>query len=72
MMFSAFCPTHDARVLLTRRNVLSFWNTDDGPVIRWKCTCGHKGFLDQNGDHADTHAAAVDLNAESTPLQTAC
>jgi hypothetical protein len=37
---------------MTRRNVLSFWNGPDGPVIRWKCTCGHEGFLDRNGDEA--------------------
>ena len=60
MMFSAFCPVHDARVLLTRRNVLSFWNGDNGPVIRWKCTCGHEGFLDHHGDRAD------DPTSEST------
>lgn len=53
MMFSAFCPTHDATVLLTRRNVMSFWNSDDGPVIQWKCSCGHEGFVDRYGSTAD-------------------
>jgi len=52
-MFSVFCPIHDTRVLMTRRNVVSFWNGPHGPVIRWKCTCGHEGFLDHNGQTAD-------------------
>ena len=39
MMFSVFCPTHNSRVLMTRRNAISFWNTDDGH--------GH-----HDGDHA--------------------
>ena len=47
MMFSAFCPTHDTRVLMTRRNVLGFWNGPDGPVILWKCNCGHDGFVEK-------------------------
>ncbi|BAN00343.1 hypothetical protein [Ilumatobacter coccineus] len=53
MMFSVFCPTHDTRVLMTRRNAISFWNGPDGSVIRWKCGCGHEGFLDHTGSHAD-------------------
>ena len=51
-MFSAFCPTHDARVLLTRRNVTGFWNGPDGPVLTWRCECGHEGHLDRDGAHA--------------------
>jgi hypothetical protein len=53
MMFSVFCPTHETTVLMTKRNALSFWNSDDGPVIRWRCNCGHEGTLDRNGSHAD-------------------
>lgn len=53
MMFSVFCPTHDARVLMTRRNALSFWNSDDGPVIRWRCNCGHEGLLTSTACVAD-------------------
>jgi len=52
-MFSAFCPTHDATVLMTRRNAIGFENTDDGTVIHWRCNCGHEGTLDQNGSHAE-------------------
>lgn len=52
MMFSAFCPTHDSRVLMDRRNVLSFWTGPDGPVILWKCDCGHEGTLGRHGDEA--------------------
>lgn len=62
MMFSAFCPTHDARVLLTRRNVLSFWNSPNGPVIQWKCSCGHEGFLDQHGSSSQCVGNDSDAN----------
>ena len=54
MMFSAFCPTHDATVLMTKRNVIGLANTDNGTVIRWRCNCGHEGTLDRNGSHAST------------------
>lgn len=53
MMFSAFCPTHDATVLMTRRNMIGFANTDDGSVMRWRCSCGHEGTLGRDGSHAD-------------------
>jgi hypothetical protein len=49
MMFSAFCPTHNSRILMTRRNAIGFWNTADGPVIRWRCNCGHQGVLTGDG-----------------------
>jgi hypothetical protein len=65
MMFSAFCPTHDSRVLMTRRNAISFWNTGSGPVIRWKCSCGHEGLLDGNGSIAD------DTNSEAPNTEPA-
>ncbi len=52
MIFSVFCPTHDSRVLLTRRNALSFWNAPDGPVVHWKCTCGTEGILTRHGSEA--------------------
>lgn len=53
MMFSVFCPTHDATVLLTRRNAISFSNGERGAVIRWRCNCGHEGTLDRDGSHAE-------------------
>lgn len=52
MMFSAFCPTHDSTILMTRRNVIDFANTEAGPVLRWRCTCGHEGALGRNGSVA--------------------
>lgn len=52
-MFSSYCPTHDASVLLTRRNVINFWNGPDGPVIKWRCNCGHEGTLGRSGNDAD-------------------
>ncbi len=53
MMFSAFCPTHDATILMTQRNAIGFENTHNGVVIHWRCNCGHEGTLDRNGSHAD-------------------
>ena len=63
MMFSVFCPTHDSRVLLTRRNAISFWNGPDGPVLQWKCSCGHEGFLDHNGQTTDCVGCDADATA---------
>jgi hypothetical protein len=57
MMFSAFCPTHDATVLMTRRNMVGLVNGNDGPIIHWRCTCGHEGLLDRHGSVADPPAA---------------
>lgn len=59
MMFSAFCPTHNSRILMTRHNAISFWNSADGPVIRWKCNCGHEGVLTSDGSVADDTNTAV-------------
>ncbi len=52
MMVGVFCPTHDATILMTRRNVTGFANTADGPVLAWRCNCGHEGHLDATGSHA--------------------
>lgn len=57
MMFSVFCPTHDSRILMTRRHALSLWNGPGGPVIRWRCDCGQEGFLDRDGSHPDPATA---------------
>lgn len=63
MMFSVHCPTHDARVLMTRRNCLSFSNGPQGAVIRWKCDCGHEGFLDARGTRADLANVEGDVSS---------
>ncbi len=63
-MFSVFCPTHDTRVLLTRRNAISFWNTDEGPAIVWRCTCGHEGLLTRDGSQPFECDQAADLAPE--------
>ena len=65
MMFAPFCPTHDTTVLMTRRNVLSFWNGPEGPVIHWKCNCGQEGFMDRHGATADPNRAEVDVRTET-------
>ena len=66
MMFSVFCPTHDTRVLMTRRNVRGFWNGPDGAVIHWKCNCGHEGFLDRNGTAADCAGCDAGAHIDAT------
>ncbi len=53
MVFDVYCPTHGSRILLTRRNMISFWNGPDGPHIRWKCECGHEGTLGRTGSVPD-------------------
>ncbi len=65
MIFAAYCPTHDARILLTRRNALSFWNGPDGPVIHWRCSCGHEGFLDRSGSHPEPPSESVDVAVDA-------
>lgn len=68
MMFSAFCPTHDATVLMTRRNVIDFDNTaDEGALLRWRCTCGHEGTLGRRGSVADSNGPAHQVLAVATP-----
>ena len=66
MMFSAFCPTHDATVLMTRRNVIGFVNTVDGAVLHWRCTCGQEGRLGRDGSTADDHEPPTDTSKPTT------
>jgi nitrite reductase/ring-hydroxylating ferredoxin subunit len=70
MMFSVFCPTHDSRILMTRRNAISFWNTADGSIIRWKCNCGHEGVLTSQGSVADGTNTAVQSTQPTTASAT--
>jgi len=42
-MFAVWCERHGARVLLSSSSILSLGNGPDGPVVRWRCTCGHEG-----------------------------
>lgn len=65
MMFAPFCPTHDSTVLMTRRNVVGFANSPDGPVIHWRCNCGHEGIMSRSG------AAAAPANSHVTRSTTA-
>ncbi|MFK7919376.1 MAG: hypothetical protein AB8G14_14970 [Ilumatobacter sp.] len=68
MMFAPFCPTHDTEVLMTRRNVLSFWNGPDGPFVRWKCNCGHEGTMGPDGSIADPVERVVDISIRDVPV----
>jgi|GEM_PF-6326120 len=52
MMFAPFCPTHDAAVLMTRRNVVDVASGPGGMVIHWRCNCGHEGVLGRAGSAA--------------------
>jgi hypothetical protein len=69
MMFLAFCPTHDSDRLMTRRHMIDFRNGDDGPVIRWRCDCGHEGTLGRHGSVADEFKLA---SAGSLAAATRC
>ena len=51
MMFSVQCARHGSEVLLGARNVFGFTDTDDGPVIAWRCDCGQVGLLGRLGEH---------------------
>jgi hypothetical protein len=50
MMFSVQCARHGSEVLLGARNVFGFTNTDEGPVIAWRCDCGQVGLLGRLGE----------------------
>jgi hypothetical protein len=44
-MFDVFCPTCEARVLLTPRRIEQMRNTPEGIVVSWRCWCGTRGEL---------------------------
>ena len=67
MMFAVHCPRHQSTVLMTRRNAVSFWNGPDGPVIRWKCRCGHEGLLTRHGSTPDRMSVAPTEPPARTP-----
>jgi hypothetical protein len=42
-MFEVFCPSHQARVLLSTGRIEAVRNTPRGVIVEWKCWCGHQG-----------------------------
>jgi len=42
-MFSVHCEAHGSEVLLSARNIEAIDNDEGGMVVRWRCTCGHRG-----------------------------
>lgn len=44
-MFSVFCETLGAEVLLGPHAVLTIRNTPQGPVTVYRCSCGRLGLL---------------------------
>jgi hypothetical protein len=44
-MFDVFCPTCEARVLLTPRRIERMRNTTAGIAVSWRCWCGTRGEL---------------------------
>jgi hypothetical protein len=44
-MIDVHCHAHRSRVLLDWSRIESLRNTDDGPVIDWRCWCGARGRL---------------------------
>ena len=42
-MFEVFCPSHQARVLLSTGRIEAVRNTAAGVVVEWRCWCDHRG-----------------------------
>lgn len=42
-MFSVYCRSHGARVLLGPDDVVELLATPGGVAVRWRCTCGEVG-----------------------------
>ena len=57
-MFSVYCFTHQAQVLLGTDHITAVTNSDAGPVIEWRCTCGTTGAIAIRGEPAGTPRAA--------------
>lgn len=59
-MFDVFCPTCEARVLLTPRRIERMRNTTKGIAVSWRCWCGTRGELrtGRSADVAPDHVAA--------------
>ena len=57
---------------MTRRNVTDFTNSDDGPVLRWRCHCGHEGTLGRHGSVADGAPATRPVLPTAVPAHTHC
>ena len=58
-MFSVYCPTHDARVLLGTDHITAIVNTATGPVVEWRCTCGTTGSVAIRGGPSGEPARAA-------------
>lgn len=58
-MFDAYCPQHEARVLLGPRSVDAIVRTPDGVVVHWHCHCGATGTLAPTSRPAEPKAAAT-------------
>ena len=54
-MFPIHCDSHGREVLLPY-GLIRLENTDDGPVVHYRCTCGHVG-VDLLGRQRETVAA---------------
>ncbi|HEY3139945.1 MAG TPA: hypothetical protein VGJ86_02385 [Acidimicrobiales bacterium] len=42
-MFEVYCPSHEAVVLLTARQMEAVRSTRDGLLVTWRCWCGQRG-----------------------------
>lgn len=41
-MFTAYCPTHHAEVLLGNGSIRGLANTDAGIIVLLECSCGER------------------------------
>jgi hypothetical protein len=64
-MFAVHCHVHESEVLLDWSRVEGLRQTDDGPVIDWRCWCGARGSLIAGGrsEPRDLEAVVIDLVA---------
>ncbi|WP_300007629.1 hypothetical protein [Pseudonocardia sp.] len=58
-MFTAYCPRHGARVLLSERRILAVHNTPDGIVVEAECHDGARLFTVTGRQVADDAADRV-------------
>ncbi len=66
-MFVIHCPTCQNRQLVGTRSITSFRNTDDGPVLTFRCPKGHEAYWPEPAPvQAPIEAATVARPAPQT------
>lgn len=60
-MFSAYCPRHQAEVLLGNAAIRGLANTDAGIIVLLECTCGERiaQLTGRAAERADEHTVVA-------------